>query len=94
MEGKANIQIGHVNNLDKQKVSLTYYTGPFDTVKEAQACKYAMDRVAEAYGAEVHEETTVIGEVDDKAAQVSAIEKTETIEEAAAAPPQETPEEN
>jgi hypothetical protein len=81
MEGKANIQIGHVNNLDKQKVSLTYYVGPFDSVKEAQVAKFAMDEVAEEMGAEIQSEAKVIGDELTNKSKVEAMEITEKIKE-------------
>ena len=77
MEGKASIQIGHVNNLDKQKVSLTYYLGPFDSVEEAQSGKYAFDKVASAYGATIENKATIIGEKEDEAAKQDSDSKTE-----------------
>lgn len=72
MEAKASIQIGHVNNLEKQKVSLTFYVGPFDNVEEAQSCKYALDAIAEAYGATIYEQTRIIGEALDTEAKEQA----------------------
>lgn len=77
MEGKASIQIGNVNNLDKQKVALTYYLGPFDNIEEAQSAKYAYDKVAEAYGAIIVNEATIIGEKEDAAAKKDAESKSE-----------------
>lgn len=72
MEAKANIQIGQVNNLEKQKVSLTYYIGSFDSVQEAQEAKYALDAVAIELGANVHDDALIIGEAEDKQAKKSA----------------------
>ncbi len=72
MEGKASIQIGNVNDKDKQKVSLTYYTGPFDNVEEAQSCKLAMDKIAEAYGATIAQEAKIIGDVEHREAAAKA----------------------
>lgn len=72
MEAKANIQIGQVNNLEKQKVSLTYYIGSFDSVQEAQEAKYALDAVSKELGANVHDDAMIIGEADDKKAKKSA----------------------
>jgi hypothetical protein len=71
MEGKANIQIGHVNNLDKQKVSLTY----------SQVAKFAMDEVAEEMGAEIQSEAKVIGDELTNKSKVEAMEITEKIKE-------------
>lgn len=79
MEGKANIQIGHVNDQEKQKVSLTYYLGSFDTVKAAQEAKYALDKVAQELGAEINENALMIGETDDKTAKKGANEIVNTI---------------
>lgn len=81
MEGKASIQIGQVNNEEKQKISLTYYLGSFDNVQEAQAAKYAMDKVAEELGATIVNEACIIGENDDKAAQTEADTITLNIDE-------------
>lgn len=81
MEGKANIQIGHVNDQEKQKVSLTYYLGSFDSVKAAQEAKYAMDKVAEELGAEINDNALVIGEAEDKVAHKGAEEILTTIKE-------------
>lgn len=81
MEGKANIQIGQVNNLEKQKVSLTYYVGPFDSVEEAQTAKYAIDNIAEELGATVRNDTVMIGEVETKKARKKAEKVTEKIDE-------------
>ena len=77
MDAKANIQIGNVNNADKQKVSLTYCVGPFDTVEESQSCKYALDQVSKKYGAEVHEDARIISDELDKEAKEDSIDKTE-----------------
>lgn len=77
MEGKANIQIGHVNNLEKQKVSLTYYLGPFDTVKDAQSAKYALDAVANEYGASTYDAAKIIGESETNEARTEAQENYE-----------------
>jgi len=81
MEGKASIQIGQVNNEDKQKISLTYYLGSFDNVQEAQAAKYAMDKVSEELGAIIVNNACIIGENDDKAAEEKADNITLNIEE-------------
>jgi len=80
MEGKASIQIGHVNNKDKQKVSLTYYLGPFDSVEEAQTAKYSFDTIAEVYGAEIQNEAVILGEEADSKAEKDAEAKTEEAE--------------
>jgi len=79
MEGKCNIQIGHVNDQAKQKVSLTYYLGSFDSVKAAQEAKYAMDKVAIELGAEISDNALMIGESDDKIAKKGAVEIVTTI---------------
>ena len=81
MEAKANIQVGHVNNEAKQKVSLTYYVGPFDTVEESQSCKYALDQIAKQYGAEVHNDAKIIGEELDQAATADAVIKKKKADE-------------
>ena len=81
IEGKASIQIGHVNDKDKQKVSLTYYVGPFDNVEEAQSAKLALDKIAEAYGAEIHDEARIIGDAEHREAAATAQVKTEQTEE-------------
>lgn len=81
MEGKASIQIGQVNNEEKQKISLTYYLGSFDNVKDAQAVKYAMDKVAEEIGATIVNDACIIGENDDKAAEKQADNITLNIEQ-------------
>ena len=81
MEGKANIQIGQVNNLEKQKVSLTYYIVGCDNVEDAQSIKYSLDKVAEAYGAVIHEDTSIIGEELDKKAKKKAEDKDSEIED-------------
>lgn len=62
MEGKANITIGQVNNIDKQKISLSYYIGSFDNMQEAQTAKFAFDKVAEELGALVQDEACILGE--------------------------------
>jgi len=72
MEGKASIQIGNANDKDKQKISITYYLGPFDDIEEAQSAKYALDKIASAYGADINQEAKIIGQIEDKAAQEDA----------------------
>ena len=82
MEGKANISIGQVNNIDKQKVSLSYYIGSFDNVKDAQIAKFAFDKVAEELGATVQDEACILGEVETNEAKEEAedfIPKSETV---------------
>ena len=81
MLGKASIQIGNVNDKDKQKVSMTYYLGPFNSVQEAQSAKLAMDNVAEAYGADISSEAKIIGEELHEAAEKDAAAKTAEAEE-------------
>ena len=81
MEGKCNIQIGHVNNQEKQKVSVTYYLGSFDSVKEAQEAKYALDKVAAELGAEISENALIIGKSDDDIAKKGALEITTAIKQ-------------
>ena len=81
MEGKANIQIGQVNNLEKQKVSLTYYVVGCDSVEDAQSIKYAIDAVAQEYGCVIHEDARITGEeIDTKAKRKAAI-ASQNIEE-------------
>lgn len=70
-----------MNNLDKQKVSLTYYIGPFDSVQEAQVAKFALDQVAEEMGAEVQSEAKMIGSELTNTAKVEAMEITDKIKE-------------
>ena len=81
MEAKASIQIGHVNDQEKQKVSLTYYIGSFDSVKAAQEGKYALDKIAEELGAEISDSALMIGEADDKIAKKGATEIVTTIKQ-------------
>ena len=72
MEGKANITIGQVNNIDKQKVSLSYFIGSFDNVQEAQIAKFAFDKVAEELGASIVDEACILGEIEDTKAKEEA----------------------
>ncbi len=81
MEGKASIQIGQVNNNEKQKISLTYYIGSFDKVQDAQAAKYAMDKVSEELGATIVNDACIIGENDNKEAEQTADNITLQIEQ-------------
>ena len=81
MEAKASIQIGHVNDQEKQKVSLTYYLGSFDSVKAAQEAKYAMDKIAIELGAETSDNALMIGDADDKVAHKGAEEIVTTIKQ-------------
>ena len=72
MEGKANIGIGQVNNKAKQKVTLSYFISPIDSVKEAQVIKYAFDQVAEKFGASIVHDAIIIGVTDDAQALAEA----------------------
>lgn len=79
MEGKANIQIGQVNNLEKQKITVGYYVSGCDTIEEAQSIKYAMDKVAVEYGCDVHDDTCIIDESTDQTAKKKADKKVEKV---------------
>ncbi len=83
MEGKANITIGQVNHIDKQKVSLSYYIGSFDNIQEAQIAKFAFDKVAEELGATIQDEACIMGENDTNLSKEEADKITLRIEEAA-----------
>lgn len=81
MEGKANITVGNCHNKDKQKVTLSYFMGPFDNVKEAEKAKFALDRIAETLGADVQTEACIIGEEETEAAMEEAEKVVEEAEE-------------
>lgn len=78
-DAKANIQIGNVNNLDKQKVSLTYYIGPFDSVEETQSAKYALDEIAKKYGATTFSDAKIIGTDLDNTAKQHATDTAKNV---------------
>jgi len=81
MEGKANITIGQVNNIDKQKISLSYYIGSFDNMQEAQTAKFAFDKVAEELGATVQDEACILGENDTTLSKEEADKVVLNVEE-------------
>jgi len=81
MEGKGNIAIGSVNDEEKQKMALTYVVTPIDTLEEAQKIKYAMDAVAEIFGADVHQGALILGEQEDESAKKDAKKTAEAATE-------------
>jgi len=94
MEAKANIAIGQVNNQDKQKVSLSYYLGSFDNVKDAQTAKFALDAVALELGASISQEACILGENDTQIAKDEAAEvklNVDSTEEPVKAEPETPP---
>ena len=72
MEGKANITIGQVNNIDKQKISLSYYIGSFDNMQDTQTAKFAFDKVAKELGATIQDEACILGETATNISQSEA----------------------
>jgi len=55
--------------------------GPFDSVEEAQAAKYAMDDIAEELGATIRNDTVMIGEMETKKARKKAEQITDKLDE-------------
>lgn len=83
MEGKANITIGQVNNIDKQKISLSYYIGSFDNMQQTQDAKFAFDKVAEELGASIQDEACILGETDTNLSKEEADKIVLRVEEKA-----------
>lgn len=57
MIGRANISISNVDDVENEKVTLSYFVTDCGDADSAEEIKAKMDQVAESFGADVNKKT-------------------------------------